>query len=520
MGFAELYPSYSVFFLYFLTITACTLLFFVDWGKAAKVFESIKKKTWLLLGVFIVAGSILRIAVFPAFYHMQIDEPMFIEQAKHITLDGRIENCRFIDETMKGCWTKVTMSPGWPFLLSFSFRLFGDSPNTAFMAVRLLGILSIVLLFLLGYLLFKDERIGLWCGFLVMAYPYHVEWSSSAMNAVPSAFFVMLVFFLFILFTSTKDKFVGVLSLCVYAFAVLIRYENIIFLPALLLGALVTIVPLRGKMKKFLEKFFPSVLLLITLGAMVLLYFSINMFRVHHSKLLPYLYLSNLPPFIQGISMNYFLLPFFLFGIFWLRNNHVLISFLAAPLMVSSVVFIPLLQQMRMILIPYFFFSLIAAFGLERAIFHAKEKRVVRMCAILAVFALSSFFLLNYYQNATSNEENVLGILEISSLEGIRDAVSSNCTIVSHLPATIHASTQAKGMATTQSFLTPGAAKSMVRNGNCVYFFYEQSCIRNFEGNSILKCRRMMNEFIMQKTNELSYGNKSMALYRITGVVE
>jgi len=118
---------------------------------------------------------------------------------------------------------------GYPFLISRSMNIFGDSQKAAFFLNCFLGGLSALLIFIIAYLLFENAGIGLWSAFIFSLLPQHLKYSGSAASDISSLFFVCLGISAVILYFKSRGNlpllYAGGL---IVLFAGYIRPENII----------------------------------------------------------------------------------------------------------------------------------------------------------------------------------------------------------------------------------------------------------------------------------------------------
>jgi len=84
------------------------------------------------------------------------------------------------------------------------------------------------LAFLLGLLLFAEERAGLWAALLLAAYPLHVKFSTGTSLELTSVFFQLLMFCLFALHLREASTWTGFATLAAAAYYVLVRPENLL----------------------------------------------------------------------------------------------------------------------------------------------------------------------------------------------------------------------------------------------------------------------------------------------------
>jgi 4-amino-4-deoxy-L-arabinose transferase-like glycosyltransferase len=140
---------------------------------------------------------ILLIAVFtriiiPPFHLMYTDEFDYILAAKNILLNGH-----------PGEYFRPI---GWPFILSIIFRFSGVNNWVALYASIIFGVLTIVIIFFLGFILSRDYRIGLIASLFFALLPYHIVWSRSAETNAFSIFLITLIMLFYFLYIQYRTQ--------------------------------------------------------------------------------------------------------------------------------------------------------------------------------------------------------------------------------------------------------------------------------------------------------------------------
>lgn len=199
----------------------------LNYREIKKFLASIDKRTWLILLLIFVLGLSLRLFLPPKQHIIFFDEPGYMVIAKNLLTEGHTG----------GIWD-TPQSIGWPFILAMSFGIFGSGSATAIYTSLIFGALTIVIIFLLGMVIFKNRDIALLSAFLFALLPLHIRWSASAQNNVVSLFFVTGALFLCFLYLDYKKYSLLWLALAAVFFAVQFRPENYI-LPALFLVAII-----------------------------------------------------------------------------------------------------------------------------------------------------------------------------------------------------------------------------------------------------------------------------------------
>ena len=195
------------------------------------LFSKIKRKTWILLLLIFVIGFVLRFFVVTHMHNLYYDEEAYLDIAKHISSKWNNCLCLYnVDGDCKFCGFSFK-SIGYLFILGIFFKLFGVSSLVAFYVSSLFGSLTIMIIFLFSYLLFKKEKIALLSSLVLALFPLHIRWSGSAAAEIVSLFFIITTFlFLFIYFEFRKFKYL-ILAVLVLIFSMTVKEENLLLLP-------------------------------------------------------------------------------------------------------------------------------------------------------------------------------------------------------------------------------------------------------------------------------------------------
>jgi 4-amino-4-deoxy-L-arabinose transferase-like glycosyltransferase len=198
------------------------LLFIYNWNFLKKKFLKIDTKYWLfLLAIFIIA---LGLRVFlPNHAHMMwTDESQYMLTGKNILQDSSIDN--------------YSRSIGWPFLLSILFGVFGLNNWVALYTAVILGSLTVINIFLMGFYISKRKDIALISALIFSLFWNHILWSSSAETNVISLFFITLTIALSFIYYRSNELSLGYLAIASIGFTAQIRPENYYLFPLFILG--------------------------------------------------------------------------------------------------------------------------------------------------------------------------------------------------------------------------------------------------------------------------------------------
>lgn len=187
----------SLLFIPLLIFLALNFKYFI------KTFKQIDPRILILLLVIFLAGFFMRNAQYR--YGMDVDGMYYQEMAKNI-----FENHIFAQGcavgTPRDClfWYESVVLPGYPYLIASLFQLFGVHDIFSMLISGFLGSLSILLVFLLYFLLFNQPRGALIAATVFSFLPVDVYICSTA-AVRPTAIFFMLFTLIFFMF-SLKEK--------------------------------------------------------------------------------------------------------------------------------------------------------------------------------------------------------------------------------------------------------------------------------------------------------------------------
>lgn len=213
------------------------LFFFANFKDIKKVFNKIKVSTWIIIILIALLGFSLRFFAAPQTHRVFFDEDIYQDIGKEILIHGKGSLCNYGNQTDCYEYDFMKWPNGYPFLIALSYLFFGISENVAFNLVNLLSNLSVLLIFLISYMLLRNEKIALYSAFLFSLISMHIVWSNTAASEPVLIFFTLLTIFFFLLSFKINNWKVSALAIFSLAYAVQIKAEAIIILPMILIMA-------------------------------------------------------------------------------------------------------------------------------------------------------------------------------------------------------------------------------------------------------------------------------------------
>lgn len=231
----------------------------------ARKFSKVAKKTWIALLLIFLLGFSLR-ALTPQTHRIYFDEDIFENIAQNILNSGRAILCNY--GTPSGCEEYILNKQpnSYSFLLAITYAVFGVSEAAAFWLNVFIGSVTTFFIFMLAYIIFKNEKIALYSSLVFTLTPLHIIWSATAATEPSMVLFVVLAAISFILYLEIKKISILLLFSFLLIFTLQTRYESLLLVIPLLILFLLYGKPVRNLElhgKKFLL-IFPLMLILLT----------------------------------------------------------------------------------------------------------------------------------------------------------------------------------------------------------------------------------------------------------------
>ena len=163
-----------------------------SFGKIKGEFKKIKKNTWLLLLAIFILAIILRISLSPMHDTDQSLGHEYLLSAKAFLYQQRYVNCA--RGTFNDClFEKMPQHPGgYPLLLSGFSLLFGTSIKTAIGFNILFSSLTLIVVFLIGQLIFKNKTVALLAALTLAVLKSHIFFAGTANATSINLFFITI----------------------------------------------------------------------------------------------------------------------------------------------------------------------------------------------------------------------------------------------------------------------------------------------------------------------------------------
>jgi len=191
-------------------------------------FKKIKKSTWIILIIILLFGFYLRMFVAPHSHHIFFDEDIYLNIAQNIANEGKACLCNYGDT--ENCFNCISNKQpyGLSAFYAIFFFLFGVSETIAVNVSVIIATFSILLVFLVSYLIFKKEKLSVYSALVFTLIPIHIRWSVTQALGPLLVFFSLLTILLFLIYLEKRNMFILFAFFCTLAYTCQIRPESML----------------------------------------------------------------------------------------------------------------------------------------------------------------------------------------------------------------------------------------------------------------------------------------------------
>lgn len=211
------------------------LLIYLFWANIKNLYQEIKKidkKIWLILLLIFIFGFFLRNSEYWLGPHT---DGYVAQEAAHLwLLHGEfVKACALGNHIDCQLFEQVLAPPGFPFIIALAHLIFGINSLNASVISAVLSSSTILLVFLIAYLIFKKEEVGLYAALIFSFIPLNIINSQTGLSRPTGLFFVGLTI-LFYLLALKNNKFITwLLTAVCLSYSIYVRQESYILLPFL-----------------------------------------------------------------------------------------------------------------------------------------------------------------------------------------------------------------------------------------------------------------------------------------------
>lgn len=208
------------------------VLIYLFWANLKNLYQEIKKidkKIWLILLLIFIFSFYLRNSEYWLGPHT--DGYVAQESAHLWLLHGKfVKACALGNHIDCQLFEQVLAPAGFPFIITLAHLIFGIHSLNASVISAILSSLTILLVFLIAYLIFKKEEIGLYAALIFSFIPLNIINSQTGLSRPTGLFFVGLTI-LFYLLALKNNKFITwLLAITCLSYSIYVRQESYILL--------------------------------------------------------------------------------------------------------------------------------------------------------------------------------------------------------------------------------------------------------------------------------------------------
>ncbi|MCK4555034.1 MAG: glycosyltransferase family 39 protein [Candidatus Aenigmarchaeota archaeon] len=219
--YAEISP-----YLYLLLFLLILYLFMLNYTLIKKYFSAIPRKYWVFLLVIFLLGTSLRMHFSPMADILNADSWEYRIFAKSMMDDYGLISC----DCPK---VKDMHVHGYSFVQAIAYFLFGLKAEVLYSMNLFFGTISVLAMFLLVYVLTKNEALALLSTFILSILPWHVFYSGTGVPEISNSFFVIISVAIFFISLELKKPQFYFFSYVLLLFSILLKKENIMLVLAM-----------------------------------------------------------------------------------------------------------------------------------------------------------------------------------------------------------------------------------------------------------------------------------------------
>jgi len=200
------------------------------------------KIIYLLLGIAVI-GVFITSFVAPQTHRIYYDEDIYENIGQNFATLQKAQLCNdggtvYGDyDCHDGFYNKQPYA--YPYLLSIVYRIFGVSEAASFIFNTLLFGLSIILVFLIAFLLFKNYIIGIFSALMYALIPQNLLWFNTTAAEPSTALFGALFIFSLIIFLKENSNRSLFLMIALASFSIQFRPESLLIILIALTGVII-----------------------------------------------------------------------------------------------------------------------------------------------------------------------------------------------------------------------------------------------------------------------------------------
>ncbi len=215
----------------FVNFSVIVLAIGFNYKEIRRELSKVSLQTWIILALIFSISFFLRAFIAPRTTRLFFDEDIYLDIGKEILINGKGALCNYGYGNECYEYDLMKWPNGYPFLVAVAYLLFGISTTAASNLSIVLSSLTPVLMFLMSYLITRDDKISLYSALLFSLIPIHIMWSSTTATSPAFTFFTLFAAVSFF-FSFRDDTFKSqILAMSTLAYAMQIRSEGVLLLP-------------------------------------------------------------------------------------------------------------------------------------------------------------------------------------------------------------------------------------------------------------------------------------------------
>ncbi|MFW6047009.1 MAG: hypothetical protein ACOCP4_04400 [Candidatus Woesearchaeota archaeon] len=256
-------------------IILIVFLVFLNYKYITGSLKKVKKKIWLLMFLVFIIGLLVRLFLIPHTHYVYYDSFEHVNMAQNIHYSNKYCTCNYgapqeCYDCMKQPWPG-----GYHTLQSLVFDLFHASEKVVFNTTAVIASISIILFFILIYLITQDSVLALFGASIFSLNPVHLKLSGSPSLMIYSIFFILLSMIFLEIFIAKKKFSLFFLFLTTLLYTTQTRSENLLLFFIFTAYILARYPEFIGELLK------PKYLLILLLTGLMLFFFVHFMENAH-----------------------------------------------------------------------------------------------------------------------------------------------------------------------------------------------------------------------------------------------
>lgn len=238
---ARIIESLKTFSPLFLDITLIiiAILAAVSLSELSVFFSQITKRQWIILAVVLALSFSLVCFIAPRTHRIYYDENIYLHIGQSIALTQKAQMVNFGEikygELIVGQSEYNKQPNSYPHILSIFYRIFGCSETLSFLLNNLFFILSALVLFLIGFMLYDSFKIGLYSALVFIVIPQNLLWFNTTSVEPAATLFITLAVLMTLLFCKSGRLSHLMLGMAIACYASQFRMESLLVIPLVLI---------------------------------------------------------------------------------------------------------------------------------------------------------------------------------------------------------------------------------------------------------------------------------------------